>query len=67
MTDTKPWYQSKLVWQNVIVTLIGVSTLLADVLTKTPALTLPGVLTTIAGVAGVILRVWYTDTAIGSS
>jgi hypothetical protein len=62
--DTKKWYQSKLVWQNVTLTLIGAGTLVADAVTKTPALTAPGIIMVGVGVLGVVLRIWFTDTAI---
>lgn len=63
----KPWYQSKLVWQNVFITLVGAAMLIADYWTQTPALTVPGICTLLAGVFGVILRVWFTDTPIGKA
>lgn len=59
----KNWYESKTVWLGVIATTIGALQLVAQFLasgTFTPeAFTL-----LVVGVLGVVLRVWFTDTAI---
>jgi len=59
-----PWYQSKLVWQNVFITAMGIAMLVADYWTKTPVLTVPGIATLLAGVFGIIVRVWFTNSII---
>jgi len=59
-----PWYKSKLVWQNIFITAIGVAMLIADYWTKTPVLTVPGIATLLAGVFGIIVRVWFTTDMI---
>ena len=62
MTTIK-WYQSKTVWFNVLMTIIGVTTLLQSVATfdkYAQALVL------ISAVGNVILRVWFTSTNIAS-
>ena len=64
MDDSKMWYQSKLFWQNVFMTIMGICLLLADVLTQTPVLAIPGILSTLAGVFGIIIRIWYTDVPV---
>jgi membrane-bound ClpP family serine protease len=61
---SKPWYTSKLTWQNIFLTLIGVSMLVADVLTQTPVLTAPGIATLAAGIFGIVVRVWFTTDPI---
>ena len=58
----EPWYLNKLVWLNILLVFSGVSTLVADTLTKTPVLTVPGILMLVAGSIGVVMRVWFTDT-----
>ena len=60
--DSKPWYLSKTVWVNIITTLIAVLTLLTEG-TLLPAGALPWVLS-VVGVLNVVLRIWFTDTAI---
>jgi hypothetical protein len=60
----KNWYESKLVWNNICISLIGIFMLIADYWTRTPALTVPGIATLLAGAVGVILRVWFTDQPI---
>lgn len=62
----KSWYASKLVWQNVFVTLIGVCLLVADYFAGTPVLTAAGISTLLAGAFGVVVRVWFTDTPIAT-
>jgi len=61
--EQKPWYKSKIVWLNVVLTLSGALVLIADLLAKqavTPAeIALLG-----SGILNVMLRVWFTDTPI---
>ncbi len=60
----KKWYQSKLVWLSVILTLSGAVPLVVDLLNKatvTPA----DIVLLFGGLLGVILRIWFTDTEIG--
>jgi len=60
----KPWYLSKLVWQNVFLTLMGALISVAAFVAANPVITVAGVLTTVAGVIGIILRVWFTDVPV---
>lgn len=63
MANTKYWWESKLVWLGILETIIGVATFLADWLRESdysPA----SVALLVAGIATVILRVWFTDRAI---
>jgi len=65
MPDTTPkqFYLSKVVWLGVITTSIGALTLVADYLAQgdfSPA----SIVLLSVGVLNVILRVWFTDTAI---
>ena len=58
---TKKWYQSTTVWFNVLVTVIGVATSLQGVATFDKYAQILG---TVVVVGNVILRVWFTNTAI---
>ena len=51
---------------GVFITAIGISLLVADYWTKTPVLTVPGISTLLAGVFGIVVRVWFTDTPIAT-
>lgn len=59
----KPWYQSKVVWLNVIATL-------AAVLDALKLLSIPAewlaIGATVVAVGNVVLRIWFTDVPIGS-
>ena len=59
----KNWYQSKLVWMNVILTLIGALTLVSEYL-DAGAYSYSGVVMLVVGILGVILRIWFTDASI---
>jgi hypothetical protein len=60
---TKPWYQSKIIWLGVLMTLLGVVPLVNSLLQKgVPAPT--DFVELAGGILTVILRVWFTDTAI---
>ena len=64
MNGTKKWYESKLVGMNILLSLIGIASLLSEWFASgdvSPA----GVSLLVGGVLGVVLRVWFTDTAIG--
>ncbi len=60
----KRWYESKIVWVSIIQTAIGILALLAEYLRagdySPVALTL-----LVSGVLTCILRIWFTDMAIG--
>ena len=59
----KQWYISKTVWFGIIQTLIGVGLLLADFF-GAGNFTAQAVTLLIVGALTVVLRVWFTDTAI---
>ncbi len=62
--ETKMWYQSKIVWLNVITTVIAVLTLLgAGTLSFMTPQTVELTLLAVA-ILNIILRVWFTDTAV---
>ncbi len=61
---SKNWWESKTVILNALMTVIGALTLVADTLTNTPQLTIPGVLMLVAGIGNVIIRIWFTDSSI---
>ncbi len=63
MNGSKLWYTSKTVWLGVVVTLIGALPLVADLVAKT-TISPQDVILTGVGVLTVILRVWFTDTAV---
>jgi uncharacterized membrane-anchored protein len=59
----KKWYQSKLVWLGIIMTLSGLLPFVSE-LVKTQPVTPEAVVAFVGGILTVILRVWFTDTAI---
>ena len=59
---TKVWYKSKTVWFNVITLALGV---LGAVLGVVHSQTSVVVLTILVAVGNGVLRIWFTDTAIG--
>jgi hypothetical protein len=58
--QTKKWYESKTVWLNVITTAVGILTLLSESLPEEYT----AVILTIIGALNVVLRVWFTNTAV---
>lgn len=60
---TKSFYLSKIVWLNVLTTVVAVLTLLQDN-PLIPPEAQPYVLAAV-GIVNVVLRVWFTDMAIG--
>jgi len=59
----KKWYQSKLVWLNVISTGIGALNLVAEYLSANE-FSSAGMALLFSGMLGVVLRVWFTNTRI---
>jgi len=59
----KPWYASKVVWFNVLLCVIGIADFVQSLI-NSGSLQWQNVALVIAGVAGVILRVWFTDMQI---
>jgi hypothetical protein len=55
--DTKPWYQSKLVWMGVLTALLGIIPLVQEMIDKGPVDT-TAILTLVSGVIVIALRVW---------
>ena len=58
----KPWYLSKIVWTNVVATLIAVYSLF-QVTPLFPANWLP-YFGLVVGVLNIVLRVWFSDTQL---
>ncbi len=58
----KKWWQSKIVWFNVVSTAIAVLGVLAGMVTTEKA----AVFTALQSIGNVILRVWFTDSPIGT-
>jgi hypothetical protein len=65
MAASKPFWQSKTVWLNVVLTLIGLATFLA-VPKNDPTLSVASIAAAVAGALNVVLRVWFTDTPISA-
>jgi hypothetical protein len=63
--QTKPFWASKTVWLNVVLTLIGIATFLA-VPKNDPTLSVASIAAAVAGALNVVLRVWFTDTPISA-
>jgi membrane-bound ClpP family serine protease len=59
----KAWYQSKIVWTSVLLSLVGILELFVEWYQKGD-FSVPGIVTFVIGVLLVILRIWFTDTAI---
>jgi hypothetical protein len=61
---TKPWYASKVIWTNVVATLVAIYSLM-QVTPLFPANWLPyfGI---VVGVLNIILRYWFTDSTLTS-
>jgi antibiotic biosynthesis monooxygenase (ABM) superfamily enzyme len=63
----KPWYQSKLVWTGVLTTILGIAPLVATyvkLISPGAAMIADATVVLVSGIVTVILRVWFTDTAI---
>ena len=63
----KDWYRSKIVLFNVLMLVLGVAPVIAEstkVIAPGYAAVIDAVLALVTGVGNVVLRVWYTDTAI---
>jgi len=58
--ETKMWYQSKLVWLGVIITLQGFVPVAVDLVNKA-SVSVADVMIAFSGLLAVILRVWFTD------
>ncbi len=61
--DTKKWYQSKLVWLGLILTLSGALPFASE-LVKAAPISPEAVISFVGGLLTVILRVWFCDTQI---
>jgi hypothetical protein len=58
---------SKIVWLGIIQTLIGALLEISDYLSTGKPFDALGIILIVIGILTVILRVWFTDTPIGSS
>jgi hypothetical protein len=65
MAASKPFWQSKTVWLNIVLTLIGIATFLA-VPKNDPTLSVASIAAAVAGALNVVLRVWFTDQPISA-
>ena len=58
--ETKPWYESKLLWVGVLTVLLGIIPLVQEMLLKGP-IDLNSILTVVSGAIVILLRVWTND------
>ena len=65
-TDPKPWYASKTLWLNAVLTVIGLGTFFAEP-HNDPVLTVASISAAIAGAGNVVLRVWFTASPIAGT
>jgi hypothetical protein len=59
----KKWYESKLVWLGVIITLQGFIPVAVEMVNK-QSVTVADVFIAFSGLLAVVLRVWFTDAVI---
>ena len=60
----KAWYQSKLIWLGILITLQGAIPLVQEMLAKGPVDS-QSVLALVSGILVIVIRVWFTDSQIG--
>ena len=61
--NIKKWYQSKLVWLGILLTISGIIPVVNELLhNKTPDVS--AVITAIGGMITVIIRIWFTSATI---
>ena len=60
----KKWYESKTVWLAVLQTVLGVLALVATFL-EVAEFTAPAIVMLTMAALQVVIRVWFTDAAIG--
>ena len=63
---TKDWYTSRSVWLGVVLTVVGAATYFGDPI-HTPTMTLASISEAVGGVAAIVLRVWFTNSAIAGT
>jgi membrane-bound ClpP family serine protease len=63
---SKDWWKSKLFWQNIFLVLMGSLLLAADYFQPSVIVTASGILTFLAGVCGIVIRVFFTNTGINN-
>jgi hypothetical protein len=59
--NSKSWFLSKTIWLNILLSLMGILTLIADALEKNPTLTVSGILMLAVGCIGIVIRYFYTN------
>ena len=59
--NTKKWYNSKTIWFNVLVSVLGIITALQGI---SELESFAVFFATILAVGNVLLRVWFTDSAV---
>lgn len=60
----KKWFESKTVWLGILTTLSGVALLAAEFVADGKLASLEGWLLFSSGVAGVVIRIWFTNEPI---
>jgi hypothetical protein len=66
--QSKPWYQSKIVWLGILTTLLGVFPLVNEyvkIVAPAAVIVVDATLVLVAGIVTAVIRIWFTDTAIG--
>ena len=61
--DAKKWYQSKLVWLGIIMTLSGILPLVASLMQQA-SIAPADFVSLFGGILTVILRIWFTSAPI---
>ena len=68
--EYKPWYESKVLWFNVIMTIVMAVPVISaaiEALSPEKAVLIGSVAGLITGLGNVFLRVWFTDTPINNA
>jgi uncharacterized membrane-anchored protein len=62
----EPWYTTKAFWLSVVLTLIAISTLLANMVEQNPVITATGWLMFVGAVGQAVIRIWFTNTVVAT-
>lgn len=65
-SEPKTWWQSKTVWLNALLTVIGAASFFAEP-KNDPVLTVPSISAAVVGVGNIALRVWFTAAPIAGT
>jgi heme/copper-type cytochrome/quinol oxidase subunit 4 len=62
----EPWYKTKAFWLSVVLTIMAISTLLANMVEQNPVITATGWLMFIGAVGQAVIRIWFTNTVVST-